>query len=166
MPELRVGCGYDVHAFAEGRSLVLGGVTIEHDRGLAGHSDADVLTHALVDALLGAAGLGDIGDWFPAGDPAYRDADSQLFLDRARQELERRGWRVVNVDLTLLAQEPRLGGRRSAIRARLADRLGLEPDRVSVKATTPDHLGAIGRAEGIAAQAVVLLEALEGVSQT
>ena len=164
MVELRVGCGYDVHAFAAGRSLVLGGVSIAHTRGLAGHSDADVLTHALVDALLGAAGLGDIGDWFPPADPLYRDADSQLFLERVKGELDRRGWRVVNVDTTLLAQEPRLGDRRAAIRDRLAARLGLEPGRVSVKATTPDHLGAIGRAEGIAAQAVVLLEAVEGVA--
>ena len=163
MVELRVGCGYDVHAFAAGRALVLGGVRIEHGRGLAGPSDADVLTHALVDAMLGAAGLGDIGDWFPPGDPRYRDADSQQFLDRVTQALREGGWRVVNVDTTLLAQEPRLGDRRAAIRDCLAERLGLDRSRVSVKATTPDHLGAIGRAEGIAAQAVVLLEAVEGV---
>lgn len=142
---------------------MLGGVRIEHGRGLAGHSDADVLIHALIDALLGAAGLGDIGDWFPPGDPALRDADSRQFLDRTREELARRGWRVVNVDSTVLAQEPRLGERRGEIRDRLADRLGLEPARVSVKATSPDHLGAIGRVEGIAAQAIVLLEAVEGV---
>jgi 2-C-methyl-D-erythritol 2,4-cyclodiphosphate synthase len=160
-----VGCGYDVHGFVAGRPLVLGGLPIAYTRGLGGHSDADVLTHALVDALLGAAGLGDIGDWFPSSDPAYRDADSQLFLDRVKRELDRRGWRVVNVDTTLLAQEPRLGGWRSAIRDRLAARLGLEPSRVSVKATTPDRLGALGRAEGIAAQAVVLLEAVEGVAR-
>lgn len=162
MPELRIGCGYDVHAFAAGRPLVLGGVRIEHERGLAGHSDADVLIHALIDAMLGAAGLGDIGDWFPPSDPSSRGADSRLFLDRTRDELARRGWRLVNVDSTVLAQEPRLADRRAEIRNRLADRLGLEPARVSVKATTPDHLGAIGRAEGIAAQAVVLLESVEG----
>ncbi len=159
MPELRVGIGYDVHAFAAGRALVLGGVGIDHRRGLAGHSDADVLTHALVDALLGAAGWGDLGDWFPADDQSYRDAESLSFLDRVADELRRRGWRVINVDTTIVAQEPRLAEQRSIIGRRLAERLGLEPGRVSVKATTPDHLGAIGRAEGIAAQAVVLLEA-------
>jgi 2-C-methyl-D-erythritol 2,4-cyclodiphosphate synthase len=164
VPELRVGCGYDVHAFAAGRPLVLGGVHIEHSRGLAGHSDADVLIHALVDAMLGAAGLGDIGDWFPPSDSSLRDADSRQFLDRTREELARNGWRLVNVDSTVLAQEPRLAERRAEIRDRLADHLGLDRGRVSVKATTPDHLGAIGRAEGIAAQAVVLLEAVEGAS--
>jgi len=159
MSELRIGVGYDLHAFASGRALILGGVGIDHERGLAGHSDADVLTHALVDALLGAAGWGDLGDWFPPDDPGYRDADSLRFLDRVADELRRRGWRVINVDTTLMAQEPRLVEQRSVIRRRLAERLGLETGRVSVKATTPDHLGAIGRAEGIAAQAVVLLEA-------
>ncbi len=162
MAEMRVGCGYDVHAFAVGRRLILGGVRIEHELGLAGHSDADVLTHAIVDAMLGAAGLGDIGDWFPPGDPRYRDADSLTFLDRVARELRERGWRVVNVDATVVAQEPRLAERRGAMRDCLAPRLGLDPGRVSVKATTPDHLGALGQAEGIAAQAVVLLEAAEG----
>lgn len=162
MTRLRVGCGFDQHAFAADRALVLGGVRLDHARGLAGHSDADVLTHALVDALLGAAGLGDIGDWFPPGDPRYRHADSLTFLDRVARELRDRGWRVVNVDTTVVAQEPRLADRRMAMRDTLAHRLGLDPSQVSVKATTPDHLGAIGRAEGIAAQAVVLLEAHEG----
>jgi 2-C-methyl-D-erythritol 2,4-cyclodiphosphate synthase len=163
--ELRVGSGYDLHAFAEDRALVLGGVTVPHTRGLAGHSDADVLTHALIDALLGAAVLGDIGDWFPSGDPRYRDARSLILLDRVTDELRQRGWRLINADTTIIAQEPRLAVARAAIRASLAQRLGLDPGRVSVKATTPDHLGAIGRAEGIAAQAVVLVEApqsLEG----
>jgi 2-C-methyl-D-erythritol 2,4-cyclodiphosphate synthase len=159
MPELRVGCGYDLHALVEGRPLVLGGVRIEHPRGLAGHSDADVLTHALIDALLGAAGLGDIGDWFPPGDPRYRNVLSLTLLDQVTAALAQRGWRLVNADTTILAQEPRLAAARAAIRLSLAERLGLDPARVSVKATTPDHLGAIGRCEGIAAQAVVLLEA-------
>src|SRR6476659_3836206 len=132
-----VGIGYDSHGVAEGRPLVLGGVQIEHERGLAGHSDADVLTHAVVDALLGAAGLGDLGDWFPADDPRYRDADSLTFLDRVTAELTRAGWRVLNVDTTVVAQVPRLAERREQIRRRLAERLALEPSRVSVKATTP-----------------------------
>jgi 2-C-methyl-D-erythritol 2,4-cyclodiphosphate synthase len=164
MAELRVGCGYDVHAFAADRALVLGGVRVAHDRGLAGHSDGDVLTHAVVDALLGAAGLGDIGDWFPPGDVRYRDADSLVFLDRVARELEARGWRVVNLDATVVAQAPRLGDLRAAIGERLAERLGIERGRVSIKATTPDHLGSIGRGAGVAAQAVVLLEAVEGVA--
>jgi 2-C-methyl-D-erythritol 2,4-cyclodiphosphate synthase len=117
------------------------------------------LTHALVDALLGAAGWGDLGDWFPPDDPRHRDADSLTFLDRVANELRRGGWQVINVDTTIMAQEPRLGEQRSIIKRRLAERLGLEASRMSVKATTPDHLGAIGRAEGIAAQAVVLLQA-------
>jgi 2-C-methyl-D-erythritol 2,4-cyclodiphosphate synthase len=159
MAELRVGCGYDVHAFASDRQLVLGGVRFEHRLGLAGHSDADVLTHALIDALLGAAGWGDIGDWFDSADPQHRDAESLTFLERVAEELRRAGWRIINVDTTVVAQEPRLAARRAAIRERLAERLGVDPDRLSVKATSPDRLGAIGRADGIAAQAVVLLEA-------
>lgn len=162
MPELRVGIGYDLHAFAPDRALVLGGVRIDHPRGLAGHSDADVLTHALIDALLGAAGWGDIGDWFPPSDARLAGVESLVLLDRVTQRLREAGWRVVNVDTTVVAQEPRLAGARERIKGTLAARLGLAGDRLSVKATTPDHLGAIGRAEGIAAQAVVLLEAPEG----
>jgi 2-C-methyl-D-erythritol 2,4-cyclodiphosphate synthase len=158
LPQLRVGCGYDVHAFSRGRPFILGGVTIEHERGLAGHSDGDVLTHAVVDALLGATGRGDIGDWFPPGDARYRDATSLTFLDQVMNELGESGWRLVNVDTTLIAQEPRLASYRVAIRDCLAERLGLEASHVSVKATTADHLGALGRAEGVAAQAVVLLK--------
>jgi 2-C-methyl-D-erythritol 2,4-cyclodiphosphate synthase len=154
-----------VHAFAAGRPLVLGGVRIDHPQGLAGHSDADVLTHAIADALLGAAGLGDLGDWFPPDDPPFRDADSLTFLDRIAAELRQSGWRVVNVDATLVAQQPRLADHRAAMSACLAQRLGLEPGRVSVKATTTDHLGSLGRAEGIAAQAVVLLEAIDAAGQ-
>ena len=158
MSELRVGCGYDVHAFAADRPLVLGGVRIADQRGLAGDSDADVLTHAVIDALLGAAGRGDIGEWFPPGDPAYRDVQSLSLLGQVWDELRQAGWRVVNLDATIIAQAPRLAGYRDGMRQVLAERLGVAPGRVSVKATTPDHLGAIGRAEGIAAQAVALLE--------
>jgi 2-C-methyl-D-erythritol 2,4-cyclodiphosphate synthase len=155
---IRVGVGYDVHAFAPARALVLGGVRIEHDRGLAGHSDADVLLHAVVDALLGAVGLGDIGDWFPPGDARYADAPSCTFVAAVLSELTRRGWRVVNLDATVIAQEPRLAAYRAQMRQSLAESLMVDADRVSVKATTPDHLGSLGRAEGIAAQAIVLLE--------
>lgn len=159
MPELRVGCGYDVHAFGTARPLILAGVQIPHDCGLAGTSDADVVTHAIIDALLGAAAWGDIGTWFPSDDPRYYGASSLALLDQVVQELARHGWRVNNVDATVIAQRPRLGPHRDTMRAALAEHLRLDARRVSVKATTPDHLGAIGRAEGIAAQAVVLLEA-------
>ena len=159
MLELRVGVGYDVHAFAPERPLLLGGVRVEYDRGLAGHSDADVLLHAVVDALLGAAALGDIGEWFPPGDPRYADAPSSQFVSTVLTELDRRGWRVVNLDATVIAQEPRLAEYREAIRRSLAACLTIELERISVKATSPDHLGAVGRAEGIAAHAVVLLQA-------
>jgi 2-C-methyl-D-erythritol 2,4-cyclodiphosphate synthase len=159
MADLRVGFGYDLHAFADGRALVLGGVHIEHTRGLAGHSDADVLSHALIDALLGAAGWGDLGDWFPPDDPRFRDAVSSTLLVRVAEELRDAGWHLLNVDTTVVAQEPRLVDLRVRIRNCLAGRLGMEISRVSLKATTTDHVGAIGRGEGIAAYAVVLLEA-------
>jgi 2-C-methyl-D-erythritol 2,4-cyclodiphosphate synthase len=165
MADLRVGCGYDVHAFASGRALVLGGVPIEHPRGLAGHSDADVLSHALIDALLGAAGWGDLGDWFPSDDPRCRDAESLTMLVSVAERLRNAGWRLVNLDTTVVAQEPRLVDLRVRIRNCLAERLGIEASRVSVKATTADHLGAVGRGEGIAVQAVVLLEAPTGAAQ-
>lgn len=158
MSELRIGCGYDLHAFANDRPLVLGGVRIDHPRGLAGDSDADVLIHAVIDALLGAAGRGDIGAWFPPGDPTFRDARSAWLLDQVWGELRRAGWRLVNLDATVIAQVPRLAGYRAGMRQGLAECLGVGLDRISVKATSPDHLGAIGRAEGIAAQAVALLE--------
>lgn len=159
MPELRIGCGYDVHAFGAVRPLVLGGATIAHDCGLAGTSDADVVAHAIIDALLGAVAWGDIGTWFPSDDPRYQGASSLDLLDQVVQELERQGWRVGNIDVTVIAQRPRLGHYREAMRATLAEHLRVEQGCVSVKATTPDHLGAIGRAEGIAAQAVALLQA-------
>ena len=158
MSELRVGIGIDAHAFAAGAPLVLGGVRIDHPAGLAGHSDGDVLAHALTDAVLGAAGLGDIGSMFPSGDPALAGADSIGLLARAWAEVEEAGWRLVNAQVVLIGQEPRLAPHRDEMRERLAGALGVEPDRVSVQATTTDELGFTGRGEGLAAQAVALLE--------
>jgi 2-C-methyl-D-erythritol 2,4-cyclodiphosphate synthase len=152
----RVGSGHDTHRLAVGRPLVLGGVHIDHPRGLAGHSDADVVLHALTDALLGAAALGDIGDLFPDTDPAYRDRDSADFVKAALAKLA--GWRVVNVDVTIFAQEPKLGPAKAAIRTNLADLLGVSVDAVSVKAKTGEHVGHIGRREAIGCHAVVLIE--------
>lgn len=161
MATTRVGMGYDVHAFAPreaGRSLVLGGVAIPHDRGLAGHSDADVLIHALVDALLGAAGLGDIGTHFPSSDARWQDAPSTAFLAYTRDLLRQAGWRVVNVDATVVAQQPRLSPHVPAMRARLAEELGIALDDISVKSKTTDGLGFAGRGEGIACYAVALID--------
>ena len=153
----RVGQGSDAHRFGAGRPLVLGGVTIADGDGLAGHSDADVLTHAIIDALLGAAGLGDIGTHFPSDDPAWAGADSLDLLRRTVASLEQRGYRVGNVDATVVAERPRLRPHVAAMRARLAAALAVEPDAVSVKATTADGMGALGRAEGIQAQAIALI---------
>ena len=155
---MRVGIGHDTHRLAEGRPLVLGGVRVEHPRGLVGHSDADVVLHALTDALLGAAGLGDIGDAYPDTDPAWRGADSALFLRETLARLNRDGWRVVNLDVIVFAQEPKLGPVKSAVRASLAELLALPPDAVNVKAKTGESVGHIGRAEAIACQAVALLK--------
>jgi 2-C-methyl-D-erythritol 2,4-cyclodiphosphate synthase len=157
----RVGIGYDVHAFAaaeEQRSLVIGGVTIPHERGLAGHSDADVLLHALVDALLGAASLGDIGTHFPSSDPRWRDAASIAFLSYTLDLLRAQGWRIGNVDATIVAERPRMTPHIPDIRARLAEALGMPLDTVSVKAKTTDGLGFTGRSEGIACHAIALIE--------
>lgn len=153
----RVGFGYDVHRLAPGRRLVLGGVEIEHERGLEGHSDADVLLHALCDALLGAAGLGDLGDHFPPTDLRWRDADSADLLQRVMEQVEAAGFEVVNCDLTLLAEAPRIAPHRQRIRERIAQLTRIEVDRVGVKATTNEGLGAVGRQEGMAAMAVALL---------
>lgn len=153
----RVGIGLDVHALQAGRRLVLGGVEIPHSEGLAGHSDGDALVHAVIDALLGAAGRGDIGQWFPSSDARWAGADSLELLDVVVEALGAEGWRPVNVDATVVAQLPRIGPHVAAMRERLAGVLGLPVDAVSVKATTTDHLGAIGRGEGIGAQAVALL---------
>jgi 2-C-methyl-D-erythritol 2,4-cyclodiphosphate synthase len=158
MSELRVGIGIDAHAFAAGAPLVLGGVRIDHPAGLAGHSDGDVIAHALTDAVLGAAGLGDIGTLFPSGDPALAGADSIGLLARAWAEVEAAGWRLVNAQVVLIGQEPRLSPYRDEMRERLAGALEVEPERVSVQATTTDLLGFTGRGEGLAAQAVALLE--------
>ena len=155
---MRIGHGYDVHRLVTGRKLILGGVEIPYEKGLDGHSDADVLVHAVMDALLGAAALGDIGKLFPDTDPAFAGIDSLLLLDRVWAAVEAKGYRISNVDMTILAQAPKLSPHIPAMRERLAKRLGLEPDQVNVKATTEEHLGFTGRGEGIAAHAVCLLE--------
>jgi 2-C-methyl-D-erythritol 2,4-cyclodiphosphate synthase len=155
---MRIGIGYDVHPRERGRPLVLGGVGIEREAGLAGHSDADVLTHAIIDALLGAAALGDIGQHFSSGDPRWRDASSIELLRQAVQLVVDARYRVVNVDATVIAEAPRLAPHVLEMRMALAGALGIGLDGVSVKATTADGLGAIGRGEGIAALAVALLD--------
>jgi 2-C-methyl-D-erythritol 2,4-cyclodiphosphate synthase len=155
---MRIGLGYDVHAFADGRKLILGGVEIEHDRGLLGHSDADVLAHALADAILGAMRAGDIGKLFPDTDPAFKDADSLDLLAHVGRLAAARGWRLVDADCVVVAQAPRLSPYRDAMRANLARALGVDAESVGVKATTTERLGFEGREEGIGAQAVVLLE--------
>jgi 2-C-methyl-D-erythritol 2,4-cyclodiphosphate synthase len=154
---LRVGSGVDVHAFADGVPLWLGGIRIPHPRGLAGHSDGDAAIHALIDALLGAAGRGDIGEWFPSTDEHWRGARSTEMLRQVWSSLYADGWRLQNVDLTLVASEPRLAGYRYQMRQALSDALGCSLPQVSLKATTTDGLGALGRAEGILAMATALL---------
>lgn len=146
-----------MHAFADGRLLILGGVEIPSERGLAGHSDADVLTHAVIDALLGAAAMGDIGSWFPSSDQRFAGADSLVLLDQVVGRLCAGGWTIVNVDATLVLQAPRVAPYVVSMRRRLADALCISQERVGVKATTTDHLGALGRGEGAAAHAVALL---------
>jgi 2-C-methyl-D-erythritol 2,4-cyclodiphosphate synthase len=154
---MRVGIGHDTHRLAEGRPLILGGVRIEHARGLVGHSDADVVLHAVTDALLGAAGLGDIGDAYPDTDPAWAGADSRLFLGETLARLNQAGWRLVNVDVIIFAQEPRLGPVKGRIRDSLAQLLRLDAGAVNVKAKTGERVGAIGRAEALSCQAVALI---------
>ena len=156
----RIGSGHDTHRLVAGRPLVLGGVRVEFDRGLAGHSDADVVFHAVTDALLGAVAAGDIGDLFPDTDPAHRDADSAGFVAAAVGVVTAAGYRVANADVTVFAQAPKLGPVKAAIRARLAAVLGVGADRVSVKAKTGEHVGHVGRGEAIGCHAVVLLEAI------
>jgi 2-C-methyl-D-erythritol 2,4-cyclodiphosphate synthase len=153
------GIGYDCHRFAAGRRLVLGGIEIPHEQGLDGHSDADVLTHAVIDALLGAAGLGDIGEHFPDTDPRYRDADSLTLLQTVVTTVIAAGFEIVNVDCTIIVQAPKLAPHREAIRERLATTLGLAPARVNVKATTGEGMGFVGRGEGVAALATASLRA-------
>lgn len=158
---MRVGIGYDIHAFDPGRPLVLGGVKIEGAWGLRGHSDADAVLHALADALLGAAALGDLGDHFPDDDPQWAGVPSAVLLAEVLTKVRARGLEPQNADVTVVAERPRLGPHRGAMRERMASLLGLAPERVSVKATTHEGLGALGRAEGIAALAVVALREVE-----
>lgn len=158
MAELRVGLGIDAHALVEGVPLVLGGVPFEHARGLAGHSDGDVIAHALIDALLGAANLGDIGSRFPSGDDSYRGASSLDLLADAYGAVRAEGWELVNADCVLVGEEPRIDGFRGAMSTRLAQTLHVAPERVTIRATTTDRLGFTGRGEGLAAHAVALLE--------
>ena len=155
---MRVGQGYDVHALVAGRRLVIGGVEIPHAKGLAGHSDADVLLHAICDALLGAAALGDIGSHFPDSHPEYQDVDSRVLLKEVGKKLGAQGYRILNIDCTIVAQAPRMAPHIAKMIGNIAADLGLEPAAVSVKATTTEKLGPIGREEGIAAQAVALIE--------
>lgn len=152
-----VGLGYDSHRLAEGRRLIIGGVEIAHDRGLDGHSDSDVLTHALIDALLGAAGMGDIGEHFPDYDERWRDADSIELLRAVMAMLGQHGHELINVDCTVIMEAPKLSPHRNAIRGRLAETLGLDQARVNVKATTGEGMGFVGRGEGVAALAIASL---------
>ncbi len=155
---MRIGQGFDAHAFVAGRKLVIGGVEIPYERGLAGHSDADVLLHAICDALLGAAALGDIGWHFPDTDPKYEDSDSRILLQEVGRKIIAQGYRIVNIDATIIAQAPRMAPHVARMIGNIAADLGLKPAAVSIKATTTEHLGFTGRGEGIAAQAVVLIE--------
>lgn len=155
---VRVGSGYDVHAFVPGRPLILGGVTIPHDLGLSGHSDADVVFHAVVDALLGAAALGDIGSYFPSSDERWKNRPSSVFLEYTRDLLQQQRWEISNIDATIVAERPQLAPHIAAMRAHLAEHLHLTLEQVSVKATTTDGLGFAGRREGIACYAVALIE--------
>lgn len=157
--KIRVGEGWDVHALVEGRPLILGGVRIPYEKGLLGHSDADALLHAITDALLGAAGLGDIGRHFPDTDPAFKGADSTVLLAEALRRVQARGWRLVNVDSTIIAQAPKLAPHIEGIRARVAEVLGLSAEDVNVKAKTAEKMGPVGEGRSIEARAVVLLQA-------
>jgi 2-C-methyl-D-erythritol 2,4-cyclodiphosphate synthase len=157
MSDLRVGIGLDAHAFSDEAALVLGGVDFPGERGLAGHSDGDVVAHALIDALLGAAGRGDIGELFPSGDPQWLDVSSMRLLQRAYEVVKGDGLELVNADCVLIGEEPRIAPVRETMRARVAGALGVAPAQVAVRATTTDRLGFTGRGEGLAAQAVVLL---------
>ena len=154
---MRIGHGFDAHRFCEGTHITIGGVRIDHDKGLEAHSDGDVLVHAVCDALLGAAGLGDIGRHFPDTDNQYRGIDSRILLRRVRDTLAERGLRLANLDCTVVAQAPRMGPHIASMRAHMAEDMGVSPDQVNIKATTTERMGYTGRGEGIAAHAVVLL---------
>lgn len=155
---IRIGNGYDIHRLVGGRELILGGIKIEHETGLLGHSDADVLTHAIMDAMLGALSLGDIGHYFPPTDEKWKGADSLVLLEQVHQLIDDRGWTIGNIDSVVVAERPKLKPHIEAMRARLAEVLKLTPDRVGVKATTNEKLDAVGNEAAIAAYAVVLLE--------
>ena len=155
--DLRTGLGYDVHAFAPGRKLILGGVEIEYDRGLLGHSDADVLCHAISDALLGALRIGDMGQLFPDTDPKYKDADSLQLLNEVADLVRSRGFQIIDVDSTIIAQEPRMAPYRTEMRKNIAKAIGVQLEQVGVKATTTEHLGFEGEEKGVSATAVVLV---------
>lgn len=154
---IRIGNGYDIHRLVTGRPLILGGVKIAHEFGLLGHSDADVLTHAIMDAMLGALSLGDIGHYFPPTDPQWAGADSLLLLTQVNQLIQERGWQINNIDSVIVAERPKLKPHIQAMRDRLAQILNLQPDQIGIKATTNEKLGPVGREEGIAAYAVALL---------
>ena len=157
---MRVGIGYDVHPLVSGRRLVLGGIEIPFDKGLSGWSDADVLTHTIIDALLGAAALGDIGSHFPPGEPHYKDISSLVMLERVKDELAEHDWQVDSIDATIVAEKPMLRDFINQMRRRLSDTLGIAPSQVSVKASTSNGLGFVGRGEGIAAWAVAVIESV------
>ena len=156
---IRIGNGFDIHRLEKGRKLILGGIDIPHSQGLLGHSDADALTHAIMDAMLGALSLGDIGLYFPPNDPKWAGADSQALLTQVNQLVGDQGWRVCNIDSVVIAEEPKLNPHIPHMRARLATTLSIEPNQIGIKATTYEKLGPIGRKEGIAAYAVALLQA-------
>jgi len=158
MSELRIGLGIDAHAFLDGVPLVLGGVAIDSPRGLAGHSDGDVIAHALIDALLGGAGLGDIGSLFPPGEAEWEGASSLDLLRRAAAQVHEAGWELVNADCVLIGEEPRIAPLREQMRERLAEAVGADAERINVRATTTDKLGFTGRGQGLAAQAVALVK--------
>jgi 2-C-methyl-D-erythritol 2,4-cyclodiphosphate synthase len=160
---LRVGIGHDSHRLEVNRPLWLGGVQIPHSRGLFGHSDADVVLHALTDALLGAAGLGDIGDCYPDSDPGYKDCPSSRFIEETVSRLSALGWRIVNADVTIMAQEPKLGQQKETIRSRVAQLLGTQA--INIKAKTGEGVGTVGRAEAIACQAIVLIEKMDSATK-
>ncbi len=155
---IRIGNGYDIHRLTTGRKLILGGVEIPHTQGLLGHSDADALTHAIMDALLGALSLGDIGLYFPPDDPQWAGADSQLLLGQVHQLIRDRGWQISNIDSVVIAEQPKLKPHIHTMRDRLADTLDIEPEQIGIKATTHEKLGPLGREEGIAAYAIALLQ--------
>jgi len=163
---LRIGIGYDIHPLTQGRRLVLGGVDIPFDKGLSGWSDADVLTHAIIDALLGAAALGDIGSHFPPGEAQYKDISSLVLLERVRDKLKEKGWQASNIDATIVAEQPRLGGFTSQMRLKLSQTLRVDIGQVSVKASSSARLGFIGQGEGIEVQAIALIEGISNEVRT